>query len=175
MTMEKHSTRRNFLKNSAFATVGISLLSSTILKAGNNTETNFDLSVPDLRTGFFHENYIAVSGKVYDKQNLLPKANAVLHVLSGNSSNPIASINVDDEGRYRFVCDFPKKEFGKSARLYLKLSTPESFYTTELILTEFGAHITDKHWELNQSLGDRIFPKKQSKEDVSEISFNLSI
>lgn len=173
--MEKYSTRRNFLKKSAFATVGISLLSSSILNAESITGTNFDLSGPDLRTGLFLENYIAVSGKVYDKQSLLPKANAVLHVLSGNSRNTIASINVDNEGSYRFVCDFPQKEFGKSARLYLKLSTPESFYTTELILSEFGAHITDKHWELNQTLGNRLFPQKQSREDFSEINFNLSI
>jgi hypothetical protein len=173
--MEKYSTRRNFLKTSAFAAAGLSLLSSSVLKAGNITVPNFDVTVPDLRTGLFRENYMVVSGKVFDRQSLLPKTNAVLHVLAGNSNSPVASINVDNEGRYRFLCDFPKKEFGKSARLYLKLSTPESFYTTELIFSEFDAHITDRHWELNRNLGDRVFPKKQSREDFSEISFNLSI
>jgi len=172
------------MRNSAFAITGLAVLSPVLSNAfvsespyvGYNPYAE---SKNDLRTGFFSTNSVTINGTIFEKDGTTPAKNAVVEVwhLSPNSSKykHRAKLETDGEGNYEFITDFPNKEEGKSARIYFKISDSENSVYTELILNSSGPYITSNHWEKNQQLRDKLFPKKEVFLNQSTIQFNISI
>lgn len=184
--MKNPISRRLFLANTTVASTGIALLSSTsVLNALTKDQSPFKGYNPyaeektDLRTSGFAGEHVTVKGKVYDKTGTFSIANATIEVwhLSPNSSKyrHMAKLKTNSAGEYRFITDFPNREPGKIPRIYFKISNKERSYFTELSLNQFGAYISGKHWEQNNQLGKKLFPKKESFLNHSTIKFNISI
>ncbi|WP_372792597.1 hypothetical protein [Lutibacter sp.] len=184
--MKIHPSRRLFLRKTAFATTGIAMLSSnSILNAFSLHESPFmgynayAEEKTDLRTSSFSGKHITVQGKIYDKTGLFSMPNTTVEVwhLSPGSSKyrHQGKMKTNETGEYHFITDFPNKEEGKASRVYFKVSTNETTYFTELLLNDFDAHFTGKHWEENNQLGENLFPIKEGSKNSSTITFNISI
>ncbi len=183
--MKNSTSRRLFMRNSAFAITGLAVLTPTLTNAFNFSENPYLGYNPyaedknDLRTGIFSDNSVAVKGIIYENDGATPIMNAVVEVwhLSPNSSKyrHRAKLQTDEQGEYKFITDFPNREEGKNARIYFKISNFEKTNFTELILNNAGAHITCEHWKKNQQLGEKLFPKKENFLGYSSIQFNISI
>lgn len=184
--MKIQSSRRLFLRNSAIATTGIAFFSATpLINAFTTEESPFDgynsyaEIKTDLRTSSFLGKHITIQGKIFDKTgtDFLPNTSVEVWHLSPNSNSfrHRAKLKTDSNGAYNFVTDFPNKETGKGARIYFKVSNSNTTYFTELLVTDFGAHITGKHWEENNQLKDDLFPIKTGAENNSSVVFNMSI
>ncbi|MEH6764396.1 MAG: hypothetical protein V7655_07845 [Aequorivita antarctica] len=183
--MNNTTSRRLFMRNSAFAITGLAVLTPVLTNAFTTSESPYLGYNPyaetksDLRTGIFNTNSVAVKGTIYEKDGITPVKNAIVEVwhLSPNSSKyrHRAKLQTNEEGKYEFITDFPNKEEGKSARIFFKVSNSEDSTFTELILNSSGAHITGVHWEKNQQLGNKLFPKKEDFLNQSTVQFNISI
>ncbi len=183
--MKNTTSRRLFMRNSAFAITGLAVLTPTITSAFTTSESPFLGYNPyaetksDLRTGIFSANSVTVKGTIYERDGVTPLKNASLEVwhLSPNSSKyrHRAKLQTNEEGNYEFITDFPNKEEGKSPRIYFKVSNSEDSSFTELILNNSGAHITCEHWKKNNQLGTKLFPKKEDFLNQSTVHFNISI
>jgi len=184
--MKNHPSRRLFLQKTVIATTGVVLLSSSsIANTFTNSNSPFDGYNPyseektDLRTSSFSGKHITVKGKIYDKSGLFSMPNTTVEVWhlspDSNKYRHQGKMSTNETGEYHFITDFPNKEEGKASRVYFKVSTNETSYFTELLLNDFGAHITGKHWEENNQLGDKLFPIKDDSNNSSTITFNISI
>ncbi|SRX52440.1 hypothetical protein [Aequorivita sp. CIP111184] len=183
--MKNTTSRRLFMRNSAFAITGLAVLTPTLTSAFTTSESPFLGYNPyaetksDLRKDFFNGNPVVVNGIIYEIDGVTPLRNATVEVwhLSPNSCKyrHRAKLQTDENGKYEFITDFPNKEEGKSARIYFKVSNSESTYFTELALTENGAHITSDHWAKNRNLGEKLFPRKETFLGEATINFNLSV
>ena len=182
--MKKATTRRLFLRTAGITAAGITTMPSAF--AMNSFSNAENLTVPSLeeateimnQTTKVHE-HVLIHGLVVDKVSKEPIKNAQLEVWH-QSSEPgkfafHSRLITDENGRYNFSTKRPGKLKGKSPRINFKLSKPDSSYTTELIVTDFGAHITDNHWVLNQQMGEQLFPRQVDRESHTEFTFNLSI
>jgi hypothetical protein len=183
--MKNLPSRRLFLRNSAIATTSIALFSSsTFATTFTSNDSPFDGYNPyaeeksDLRTSSFGK-YLQLKGQIFDATGTFTLANAAIEVwhLSPNSKKfkHRAKLKTDKLGEYSFITDFPNKEIGKCARIYFKVSNSTKEYFTELIVTDFGAHISSKHWEQSNQLGDKLLPFKEGSLASSTITFNISI
>ncbi|MCG2417590.1 hypothetical protein K8089_01050 [Aequorivita sp. F47161] len=183
--MNKTTSRRLFMRNSAIAITGLAVLTPTVSSAFANSESPYEGYNPyaetkkDLRTSIFNTNTITIKGTIYKKDGVTPLRDALVEVwhLSPNSSKyrHRTKLRTDSEGNYGFITDFPNKEKGKSSRIYFKLSDSEHSQFTELILTATGSHITGEHWEKNNHLRENLFPKQTRFMDTTTIQFNISI
>src|SRR5690606_6205413 len=183
--MKNTTSRRLFMRNSAFAITGLAVLTPTITSAFNAHESRFLGYNPyaetktDLRTGIFNTNSVTIKGTIYENDGSTPVNNATVEVwhLSPNSSKyrHRAKIIADKQGNYEFITDFPNKEEGKNARIYFKVSNSEKSIFTELLLNNSGAQITCEHWKKNQQLGDKLFPEKSELMNQLHIQFNISV
>lgn len=183
--MKETTSRRLFMRNTSIAVTGLAILTPALTSAFSTSENPYAGYNPyaeskrDLRTGIFNTNTIAVKGTIYQKDGVTPLKEALVEVwhLSPNSSKyrHRAKLRTDDEGRYEFLTDFPNKEEGKATRIYFKVSSLEDTTFTELLLSSSGAHITGEHWERNQKLGAKLFPKKTDFLNITTFQFNLSI
>jgi len=180
--MKNLPSRRSFLQKTVMATTGVALLSSkTVINALTKDDSPFSGYNPyaeektDLRTSSLFGKHLFVNGKIYDKSGKSTLSNVSIEVwhLSPDSKQykHKAKLKTNNLGEYEFITDFPNKEFGKMSRIYFKVSNDFTSYFTELLVDDFGVHITGKHWEENQRLGDNLFPLK----DNSVITFNISI
>ena len=182
--MEKNSPRRAFLKKSAFAATGITLLSSQAIHALTADLAPFEGYNPytaeksDLRTSIFG-NHITVTGHIFNADGSRTLANAqveVWHLSPGSSKyKHRGKLTTDSQGRYRFQTDFPNKEKGKSARIYFRVSQDGAVYYTELVLSQYGAFITSKHWEKNKVLAENLYPKYTQTFGQPKIDFNIAL
>ncbi len=183
--MRNSTSRRHFMRSSAIALTGLAVLPPAVTSAFTASESPYDGYNPyteakkDLRTSIFNTNTITVKGTIYEKDGVTPLRDGLVEVwhLSPNSSKyrHRTKFLTDVEGNYEFLTDFPNKEKGKCSRIYFKLSNSERTHFTELILTKSGGHITGEHWEKNNQLGDKLFPRQLSFMDNTTIQFNLSI
>lgn len=184
--MKNTTSRRYFIRNSAMAIAGFAVLSPPgFAHALTDHESPYlgynpyAESISDLRSGFFNSNSVTVKGVVFDKNSTSPLSNAQVEVwhLSPNASKyrHRGKLVTNGSGEYEFITDFPDREPGKCARIYFKISTSEASYFTELALSTHGPHITSKHWEENQGLGNKLFPKKEILLNNQTIQFNISI
>lgn len=181
--MKKITSRRLFLQKSAIATTGVALLSSGLANA-LTTECPFAGYNPyveektDLRISLFGRE-IKVNGTLYDKSTGQPIQNATIEVwhLSQNSTKfrNRGQLKTNSSGDYNFISNFPNKPKDKAARVYFKVSHAGKTDFTELVLNNTGAHISAKHWETNQNLGKKLFPKTNMFLGDTQIEFNLSI
>ncbi len=180
--MKNNTSRRLFIRNVSFASVGAAFLSSTSsLSAMTLDENQFAGYNPyaelktDLRVSKLIGKHITVKGKIFCKNKLEPIEGAKIEVwhLSPNSSKyrHQAKLYTNEDGTYSFITDFPGREGGKLSRIYFKTSKGDTTCTTELLMNDFGSYITGDHWEKNQSLGDLLQPVKNQ----SNIQFNISI
>ena len=184
--MGKTKTRRSFLGNTMMAAGGLALLGTTDLVHAFASETSpfegYNPFAPvkiDLREDPFGK-HVQVSGKIFDQsgQRVLEDAKVEIWHLSPSSlkfrhrSTLFTNVN----GNYSFITDFPNREYGKYHKIYFKVSDTGRSYFTELSFNEFGAHITDKHWEKNHQLGDdNLFPRFKTFLNQSNITFNISL
>ena len=184
--MKNNTSRRLFLRNTAIATTGMALLSSNaVLHAMTKKESPFNGYNPyaeettDLRSSSIFGKHITVKGKIYDKSGNFPLANTKVEVwhLSPNSKKyrHRAILTTNSLGEYQFITDFPNREYGKSPRIFFKVSKNEASYFTELFVSDFGANISGKHWEENNQLGKELFPKKETFLDQTTFTFNISL
>ena len=183
--MRNITSRRSFLQRSAIATTGLALLSSNVVNAFTDN-CPYDGYNPyadtktDLRTVTLGK-HVKVKGSIYDKTGLTPIHNATLEVwhLSPNSTKfrHRGKIKTNARGEYSFITDFPNREQGKSCRIYFKVCNNNSTYFTELLLASStpSAHITSKHWEENQQLGEKVLPVTEKFLNTTTINFNISI
>jgi hypothetical protein len=177
--MKKQSTRRFFLRNTLMAAIGCSVLPSLAIEANTKEELISPASNSNLQLEGLTGKEIIVKGKIYNKTGLVTRSDASLEVwyLSPETKKYkyCKNIVLNDGGEFELATDFPAKELGKLPRLHFKVATKEKSYKTELLVNDFGAYISDKHWELNKQLGDNIFPVKTDFDSYSELQFNLSI
>lgn len=183
--MKQPTSRRRFMRNSALAMTGLAIVSPSITSAMNFAHCPFSGYNPyaenthDLRHGLLGGNTVSVQGTIFKNDGVTPVSNAMLEVwhLSPNSKKyrHRGKLQTDEHGSYRFLTDFPNKEAGRQARIYFKVSTADKMEFTELLLSQNGPLITSTHWEKNQTLGDRLFPKQQPGVGRAEIHFNFSI
>lgn len=182
--MKINSSRRLFLQRSMLATTGVALLTTGITQAfttaspyeGYNPYTE---EKNDLRFSSILGKHVTVKGKVYDKSGAIPISNTIIEVwhLSPNSKKyrHKAQLRTNEIGEYQFITDFPNNVEGKMPRIYFKISSKNDSYFTELAITDFGAHISDKHWVKNKVLGKKMFPTHKTLFNQTHIIFNLSI
>ena len=184
--MKNHPSRRLFLRNSAMATTGIALFSST---AFANTFTSDDSPFEgynpyaeektDLRTSSLFGKHLQVKGEIFDATGSYKLSNVTIEVwhLSPNSKKyrHQAKLTTNNNGEYNFITDFPNIENGKMPRIYFKVTNNHTTYFTELLVNDFGAHITGKHWQENNKLGEKILPIKEDYSNFSKVTFNISI
>ncbi len=183
--MKNSTSRRLFMRNSAFAITGLAVLTPTISSAFTASENPYMGYNPyaeaknDLRAGIFNFSSVTIKGTIYERDGVTPLKNASLEVwhLSPNSSKyrHRAKLQTNEKGDYEFITDFPNREKGKSPRIYFKVSNSEGSNFTELILNNSGAYITGEHWKKNKQLGDKLFPKKEDFLNQSTVHFNISI
>lgn len=182
--MKSTTSRRLFLRKSAFATTGIALLSTPLLHAFSEESpfvgyNPYAESKTDLRTSLFGDKYVTVKGKILFKDGLQLASNAKVEVWhqSPNSDKyrHRAVLTTTDFGEYKFITDFPNNEEGKLAKIYFKVTAGNRTYFTELLLNSNFAYITSKHWEENNKLNDLLLPKRENVMNHSIIDFNISI
>ena len=183
--MKNAISRRFFLERTTAASTGIALLSSTsLINALTKDASPFEGYNPyaeektDLRTSGFGGEHLTVKGKIFDRTGTfsVPNANVEVWHLSPNSSKirHMAKLKTNNDGEYKFITDFPNREYGKMPRIFFKITTEDQPYYTELLITDIGAYITGKHWEENKQLKDKLFPEKETFLNHSTITFNIS-
>jgi len=181
--MSENLDRRNFIKLTGVASLGAALLASSNGVASvldsNNTPEGYnpysDFS-NDLRTSSL-EKSISVSGKILSKSGLTPQSNALVEVwhldTRGRKFSHKAKVETDAQGRYKFITNIPGKEDGKARQIAFRVSSKNNSYFTELLIGDEDAHVTSKHWEKNNMLGNGMFP--QRKRNSNHIEFDLCI
>lgn len=181
--MKNVKSRRLFLRKAGISAAGALLLPSVIVKSSKaemvyeNNSLNLVGNKLDLSTSAGKS--ILVKGKIYNKTGLIPISGAAIEVLSPsrdvfNSTKP-ARVLTNENGEYEFLLDSPTKVSGKAPRINFTVSNDKRSYSTVLIVGNFDAYITDKHWEQNHQLGNKLFPVKENHSKHSVVSFNLSI
>lgn len=184
--MKNQRNRRTFLRNTVMATAGASLLSSSSFA---NAFTGENCPYPgynpyvdiktDLRSSSWIGEHITVKGTIYDRQHLGTVCNAKVEVwhLSPNSKKyrHRGQMETDVFGNYEFITDFPNREYGKSRKIYFKITSGDRHYFTELILDQNGASINSAHWQDNQHLEHKLFPTQESFLDHKSFNFNITV
>lgn len=183
--MKQNTSRRSFLLNSAMATTGLALLSSTHtvsafteLSSPYNGYNPFIEEKTDLRSFLSSERIVEVAGKIYESSGKHTIANATVEVwhLSPNSSKyrHRGKTSTNEKGEYHFITEMPNREEGKLPRIYFKVTSKEQVYFTELIISSTGAHITGKHWEANKLSEKNLFPQTKQTQRKTSITFNIT-
>ncbi|SNR39206.1 hypothetical protein SAMN04488009_1320 [Maribacter sedimenticola] len=184
--MEKNYPRRLFLGKSLLGAAGlICVPTGAIAKdiGANNSPfkgyTSYTDVKTDLRTSFLGKE-VSVSGKIYNATGKTTIPNALVEVWHLSPEKNVykhrGKMFTNDDGAYQFITDWPNREPGKQHRIYFKVSNEGKTIFTELLFSDLGAHITDKHWEQNQQLAENIlFPSFSTFLNKSTIDFNISI
>lgn len=181
--MKLQSSRRLFLKNSVLATSGLTLFSTTIVNALNNSPFDgynpYTEELTDLRNSSFLGKHIILKGIIYDELGVNPLPNTTIEIWhlspDTNKYNHRGKMKTNKFGEYRFKTDFPNREGGKTPRIYFKITGSNEPYFTELMINNFGAHISGKHWEENKLLENKLFPVLKKTPNQFQIDFNISI
>jgi protocatechuate 3,4-dioxygenase beta subunit len=178
--MKDNPSRRNFFKTSGIVAAGVLLFSVGATKycmADTVAEYELTNGTPDLRT--FGNKHITIKGNVYDKTGTNTVHGAIVeiwHLSPGlKEYKHRAKVITNSKGEYKFITDLPDRDPGMMPRVYFSISHESSSYTTELLINDNGAHITGKHWEKNNQLGQKLFPKKEMLANHSIITFDITI
>ena len=184
--MGKTTPRRSFLSKTLMASAGLALASSTsVVRAFSGNHSPFKGYRPfaekttDLRKSLFGQ-HVEVTGQIFDAEGVkvLPNAKIEVWHLTPNSEKfeHRAVLYSDENGSYRFITDFPNREIGKYYKVYFKVSNSKTSNFTELSFNNFGAFISDKHWEKNHQLGEQLlFPTHTTFLNQSIIQFNIAL
>lgn len=183
--MKNNTSRRRFLRNTAFVTTGISLLSSSEITSAVIPSQDLEGYNPfaeektDLRTDKLFGDHLKVKGKIFDKNGIGMVSNASIEVWhlspNGRKYRHRAKLKTNDRGEYEFITDYPGKAEGKSRKINFKVTAGHKSYTTGLLLSTVGAHIDSEHWKSNKQLGDKLLPKQKEEFGQKSIKFNFSI
>jgi protocatechuate 3,4-dioxygenase beta subunit len=174
------NSRRNFCKNSALFSLGLSF-SPLITYAKANQSINKNVLCLKKNA----QKSLKISGMIR-YEDLSPVKNAKLEIWHNNSeSNPSefeyqGKLITDSEGNYQFETDFPEKHFEEDAykmrRIFFKIK-PENgketltklYFATDGKAFIDGFHVGNTHEKLRAEL-----PKtKQGNDDLSIIQFNI--
>jgi len=184
--MKNHPSRRLFLRNTAIATTGVTLISSTTFAnslISNNSPFDgynpYAEEIADLRVSKLFGKHLQVKGTIFDSTGSFGLSNVTVEVwhLSPNSKKyrHRSKLTTNNLGEYNFITDFPYKEYGKPSSIYFKVSNSNKEYFTELLLNDFGANISGKHWSENKQLGNKLLPIKKGGLNDSNIVFNITL
>lgn len=184
--MDKISQRRSFLKNMVLAASGAALVSSSELFTSVLQDTAvypgynpFIELKTDLRLSQNGDNFIRIKGVVYCKKTFkqLPEAKVEIWHLSPNSNRfrHHGKSFTNTDGSYTFLTDFPGRETGKFAKVYFKVTHNGTISFSELSLSATRAYINHKHYDENLILGNKMFPKRNTKNGLTEVQFNLTV
>lgn len=175
--MTSSKSRRNFIGRFTLASVGTILLPTVAICNTNlhKQANGICFHEMDISTPVFGTKTMCVKGKVFSKKGTELNANAFVEVLSPDKRHALGKVKVNTDGHYRIKVNYPQREKGKLVWLNLKVSSPEDSYETALMVSDFDAYISDKHWERNHHLGEKLFPRKTDDSSTHEILFNLSI
>ncbi|MDO7172886.1 hypothetical protein [Mariniflexile sp. AS56] len=185
--MKQTFSRRSFLSNTVLATTSIAFISipsgvSALVTPESPFEgyNKYAEYKTDLRTSFSFGKEVIVNGIIYDSTGKTPVPNAKIEVwhLSPESTKykHRGKILTDSERHYQFISNWPNRALGMQYRIYFKVSKNGSVYITELLFNNTRAHISSKHWETQNVLGDKkLFPKMNTGLYTSESNFNLSL
>ncbi len=179
------NNRRSFLRSAAIASTGALLIPGVFANKSQAHTISENKGLfktahqVDLRTSGLTNKHITVKGMIYDRSGLVARSYATIEILLPSTSlfqsSKSRKITTNEKGEYMFILDFPERVPGKSPRVKFNVSYEQNAYSTELIVNDFGAYITGQHWELNQQLNDKLFPKKETFSNHSEVTFNLSV
>lgn len=133
----------------------------------------------DIRKNFFGKQ-IEITGQIFDAtgKNPLEGVQVEFWHLSPNSNvlGHKGNMITDENGFYQIFTDYPNREVGKHTAVHFKISKDEQSSLTELKFSDFGAHITDKHWEANNMLDNNLlFPKLEKALYKTKLNFNFTI
>ena len=133
----------------------------------------------DIRQKLFGKQ-VEITGQIFDTtgKNILSGAKVEFWHLSPESYeyNHRSALVTDANGNFKILTDFPNREIGKQVTIHFKVSKDINEAVTELKISDFGAYITDKHWETNRNLADNLlFPKIEKSLYKTKINFNISI
>ena len=185
--MKNESTRRSFLRKTAIAATGLTLLSSTqLIQAATRVRSPYKGYNPyaplakDMRRLSFTDKSVKVSGiicKDSNIQSICTNATVeVWHLSPGSKKyNHCSKLYTDEQGRYSFLTNAPNAEKGKMPRIYFKVSHEGAVQYSELLLNQSGGLITAEHWEKHHKLGEDVYPKSTVQSDQTNITFNLSL
>lgn len=182
--MNHNNSRRKFLRTTAVATVGLSLIGGTAL-ANSKTNTNFPgySSLSDARTDFRGglklNEFLEIKGRLLSEDTLLPVANAKIEVWFQVKGKPWkmerGHFFTDQLGHYSFKADWPGHKKGQKARIYFKATKSSSEKFGLLCLDSNFAYVHGSHWESHNMMGDQVFPTMKKHTLKKTINFNLSI
>ena len=181
--MDQNNSRRKFLRTTAAATVGISLIGTSAM--ASTFDQNFPAysslsdATTDFRGGLKLDNYLNIKGQLLDEHTLLPVANAKIEVwfqVKGSSWKiRRGHFYTDKNGNYEFKSDWPGRKDGQLSRFYFRLSKGSSEKYGLMCVDNFQAFAHSSHWESHNVLGDKVYPvmKKHSLKNSIELNFSL--
>ncbi len=168
--MPPNTTRRRFLHTSLLTTsaLALGLPFTGFSKSCQSYKT-------DISSFFSAGKKVKITGQVFDL-NGNKRINQTLKIWHYTDKlmqkRKLGHLKTDNLGQYSLISDFPGNVAGKMARIYFELKGQRP---TELLISNYGAHITGKHWEKNRHLGEKLFPTYISKDREQQINFNFSV
>ena len=182
--MDQKNSRRNFLRTTAVATVGLSLMGTAGL-ANSKSSKNFpgyssiSDSKTDFRSGLILDDYLHIKGQLLCEDTLLPVSNAKIEVWFQVEGKPWkikrGHFYTDAMGNYSFKSDWPGKKESEKRRFYFRVSKNGAEKYGLMCVDEFRAYAHSSHWENHHVLGDKVLPtmKKQTLKHSIELNFSL--
>ncbi|WP_435579781.1 hypothetical protein [Gilvibacter sp.] len=182
--MKPINSRRKFLRNTAAATVGLSLVGTTALATSKTSGQNTGYSsVSDFRTDYrsglkLGKDY-KIEGRVVDKNTLEPVANAKIE-LWFKDSNSLWSYKrgyfyTDVKGNYSCKTPLPGRKAGSSPRVHFRITDDQRENSGMLCLGRDYAFVHASHWENHRELGADTLPEttKAASRDIIRLNFTL--
>ncbi|WP_420378903.1 hypothetical protein [Gilvibacter sp.] len=182
--MKPDNSRRKFLRNSAVATVGFSLIGTATL-ANANPGSNFpgyssySNEKTDFRSGLKLDKHLEIKGQILDVDSLMPVANAKVEVWfkDANSSWKLKRgyFHTDSNGDYSFKSDWPGRKKGELPRFYFRISKDGRENYGLLCVNQKQAFAHSSHWEKHQALGAKTLPTVKNQLTYNTINLNFSL
>ncbi|MDC7998581.1 hypothetical protein [Gilvibacter sediminis] len=182
--MGPNNSRRNFLRTTAAASVGLSLIGTATLA---NTDTLNDFpgyssisdSKTDFRAGLKLGKYLNIKGQILDGTTLLPVANAKVEVwfkdANSNWKLKRGYFHTDANGDYSFKSDWPGRKEGELPRFYFRISKNGRENYGLLCVNQNFAHAHASHWAKHNVLGDKTLPTTSHGLTNNTINLNFSL
>ncbi len=177
------NNRRNFLGNATKLFTGLLLVPGVFISNSTAADTRWNslqtAHKADLRSSGILGKHIVVKGNIYDKAGVITQPGVTIEVQNSSStllqSKKGTMVTSDENGEFELLLDMPERKQGRAPRVKFHISNGINAYSSEVIVTKNDAQISDKHWERNHQLGDKLFPVKEDFSNHTVIFINLSI
>ena len=178
-------TRRIFFGKIAAVSTGMAVLPLVSAFGTESQASKMSGYVPeapeksDLRNPGVIGQPLTVKGKVFCSQtgNIAPNVKIEVWHLSPRTLvyDHRATLYSDENGVYAFITDFPGMEAGKLPVIHFRVENNAAVQQTRVILGPRDTFITSDHWERNNGLGKKLFPKRTTQFNHSTLEFNVLI